>query len=120
MPTDYIPVLLFLGVTFTLSVVAVGLPHIPFINPLRPNKAKSEVVESGKLAYGDAKRKIPIQYYTTAMLFILFDIEVLFFYPWAVVFWELRWYGIMAMSVFTLLLVIGFAYEWRKGAMEWD
>jgi NADH-quinone oxidoreductase subunit A len=93
------------------------LPH--FLGPLLPNKAKSEVVESGKLAYGDAKRKVPIQYYTTAMLFILFDIEVLFFYPWAVAFWDLKWYGIMSMSFFTLLLVIGFVYEWKKGAMDW-
>lgn len=118
MPADYIPLLLFVGVASFIASVTLTIPH--FLGPLRPNKAKSEVVESGKLAYGDARRTVPIQYYTTAMLFILFDIEVLFFYPWAVAFWDLRWYGIGAMSFFTFLLVLGFAYEWKKGAMEWE
>lgn len=115
---EYLPLLIFVGVAVFMATFALVLPH--FLGPYLPNKAKSEVVESGKLAYGDARRKVPVQYYTTAMLFILFDIEVLFFYPWAVAFWDLKWYGIMAMSIFSLLLVIGFVYEWQKGAMEWE
>jgi len=117
-PFDYLPLLLYVAVTIGMAATTLTIPH--FLGPLRPNKAKSEVVESGKLAYGDAKRRVPIQYYMTAMLFILFDIEVLFFYPWAVAFWDLKWYGIFAMSGFTFLLIFGFVYEWKKGAMEWE
>ncbi len=118
MPADYLPILIFVFWAVFIACFSIIVPH--YIGPYRPNKAKSEVVESGKLNYGDARRKVPIHYYKTAMLFILFDIEVLFFYPWAVLFWDLKWYGLLAMSVFTLLLVIGFVYEWEKGAMEWE
>ncbi len=118
MPIGYLPLLIFMVIALAMA----GGPIVgsTLLGPYLPNKAKMEVIESGKLAYGDAHRKMPIQYYTTAMLFILFDIEVLFFYPWAVAFWDLKWYGIGAMSIFTLLLILGFVYEWKKGAMEWD
>jgi NADH-quinone oxidoreductase subunit A len=118
LPADYLPLLIFFLFSSFIATVSLALPH--YLGPLRPNKAKSEVVESGKLAYGDAHRRVPIQYYMTAMLFILFDIEVLFFYPWAVLFWELKWYGMGIMGLFTLLLILGFAYEWKKGGMEWE
>ncbi|HXV97996.1 MAG TPA: NADH-quinone oxidoreductase subunit A, partial [Anaerolineae bacterium] len=86
MPSDYLPILFFVLVSTFIAFVSLVVPH--YLGPRRPNKAKSEVVESGKLSYGDARRRVPIQYYMVAMLFILFDIEVLFFYPWAVLFWD--------------------------------
>ncbi|MEM7345856.1 MAG: NADH-quinone oxidoreductase subunit A [Chloroflexota bacterium] len=118
MPTDYLPILIFFLTASVMATVTLILPN--YLGPRRPNQAKSEVIESGKLNYGSARRRVPIQYYMIAMLFILFDIEVLFFYPWAVLFWDLKWYGLGVIGVFTLLLIIGFVYEWKKGALEWE
>ena len=116
-PIDYTPILIFLLVTAFIAVVALTLPH--YLGPRKPTKTKLAVIESGKLEYGSARRRIPIQYYMIAMLFILFDIEVLFFYPWAVLFWDLKWFGLVEMGVFIILLIIGYVYIWKKGALEW-
>lgn len=118
MPIDYVPILIFVLIASFIAAVTIILPH--YLGPRRPNKAKQEVIESGKLAYGDARRRVPIQYYMVAMLFILFDIEVLFFYPWAVLFWELKWYGLVQIGVFSLLLIESYIYIHKKGAFEWD
>lgn len=118
MPSDYLPILIFFLVSSFIAAFALILPH--YLGPRRPNKAKMEVIESGKLNYGDARRRVPIQYYMIAMLFILFDIEVLFFYPWALLFWDLRWFGLLEMGIFTVLLIIGYVYIWKKGALEWE
>jgi NADH-quinone oxidoreductase subunit A len=117
-PADYLPILIYFLVTVFIAGAALALPH--FLGPFRPNKAKSEVVESGKLPYEDARRRVPIQYYMIAMMFILFDIEVLFFYPWAVLFWDLKWYGMVQMGIFTILLIESYLYIRKKGALEWD
>ena len=71
------------------------------------------------MPYGDARRQVPIHYYKTAMLFIMFDIEVVFFFPWAVILKDLGWYGLGVMGVFFIIFIIGFVYEWKKGALEW-
>ena len=118
LPSDYTPILIYFLVASVLASVSIILPH--YLGPFKPNKAKSEVVESGKLNYGDARRKVPVQYYLVAMLFILFDIEVLFFYPWAVLFWDLKWYGLIQIGIFTLLLIESYIYVWKKGALEWE
>jgi len=117
-PADYTPILIFFLIASVIAATTLILPH--YLGPRRPNKAKSEVIESGKLSYGDARRRVPIQYYMVAMLFIVFDIEVLFFYPWAVVFWNLKWYGLIQMGIFTLLLVESYFYIRKKGALEWE
>lgn len=116
-PIDYTPILIFLLVTAFIAVVALTLPH--FLGPRKPTRTKLDVIESGKLTYGSARRRVPIQYYMIAMLFVLFDIEVLFFYPWAVLFWDLKWFGLIEMGVFATLLIIGYVYIWKKGALEW-
>jgi NADH-quinone oxidoreductase subunit A len=118
LPADYLPILLFFLVATFLAATSLIVPH--FLGPRRPNKAKSEVIESGKLAYGDARRRVPVQYYVIAMLFILFDIEVLFLYPWAVLFWDLKWFGLIQIGIFTLLLVESLVYAWKKGILEWE
>jgi NADH-quinone oxidoreductase subunit A len=117
LPIDYLPILIFVLVASFIAAFALILPH--YLGPRLPSKAKSEVIESGKLTYGDARRRVPIRYYMIAMLFILFDIEVLFFYPWAVLFWDLKWFGLIEMGIFTGLLVIGYVYIWKKGALDW-
>lgn len=118
MPTDYLPILLLFLIASFIAFTSLFIPH--YLGPRRPNKAKSEVIESGKLNYGDARRRVPVQYYVIAMLFILFDIEVLFLYPWAVLFWDLKWFGLIQIGIFTLLLVESFVYAWKKGVFEWE
>lgn len=118
MPTDYAPILIFFLVACSIAAITITLAH--FLGPYRVNKAKMEVVESGKLNYGSARRKVPVQYYMIAMLFIIFDIEVLFFYPWAVLFWDLKWYGLVQIGIFAILLVESYIYVWKKGALEWE
>ncbi len=118
MPVDYLPILIVFMAATVIAVGGLALPH--FIGPKIYNKAKQEVVESGKLNYGDARRRVPVQYYMVAMLFILFDVEVLFLYPWAVLFWNLKWFGLVQGLIFILLLVESFVYVWKKGVLEWE
>ncbi|RME76758.1 MAG: NADH-quinone oxidoreductase subunit A [Chloroflexi bacterium] len=117
MPSDYVPILIYLLVATFIAAFALVLPH--YLGPRRPNPAKSDTIESGKLSYGDARRRVPVQYYIVAMVFILFDIEVLFFYPWAVLFWDLKWYGLVQIAIFAFLLVESYIYIWKKGAFKW-
>ncbi len=86
--------------------------------PHRPDKAKSEISEPGKPAYSHAQRRATIQYYRVALLFSLFSIQVLFLYPWAVLFWNLKWYGLLQIGIFTLLLVVNYLYARQKGLLE--
>ena len=118
MPIDYLSILILLIIAAIIATVALILPH--YLGPRRPNKAKQEVIESGKLNYGDARRRVPVQYYVVAMIFIIFDIEVLFLYPYAVVFWDLKWFGLIQIGIFTLLLVESLVYMWKKGVLEWE
>ncbi len=117
MPVDYLSILLFVIIATVIAAVSLILPH--YLGPRRPHKAKSEVIESGKINYGNARRKVPVQYYLVAMIFIIFDLEVLFLYPWAVLFWDLKWFGLIQVGIFTLLLIESFVYIWKKGVLEW-
>lgn len=117
MAITYLPLLILVLTAAIFSVIAIGLPSL--LGPRRYNKTKMEAYESGMIPFADARRRFPIKYYLVAMLFILFDIEVIFLYPWAVVLREMRWAAFIPMGFFLLLLVIGLLYEWRKGALEW-
>lgn len=122
MAAAYIPLLFLIGIGIVFAIIAIGLPSL--LGPSRKNKAKLEPYESGIIPFSDARRRFPIKYYLVAMLFILFDIEVVFTYPWAGVLRQLRdnW-GVMValapMGVFLVILIIGLIYEWRKGALDW-
>jgi NADH-quinone oxidoreductase subunit A len=118
MPIDYLPILILLVVAGLFSVVALVVPT--FLGPRRPTAVKLKTYESGKVPYGDARRKVPVHYYKVAMLFILFDLEVVFLYPWAVLFRRLKLFGLIEMAVFMLILLIGYIYVWKKGALEWE
>ena len=117
MPLDYLPILIMLIVAAGMAAAALVLPH--FLGPRIRNQAKQETIESGKINYGDARRRIPVQYYMVAMLFILFDLELLFLYPWAVRFWDLEWFGLIQAGIFVFLLIESFVYVWKKGVLEW-
>ena len=103
--------------------IALGLPML--LGPKRANKQKLEPYESGIIPFADARRRFPVKYYLVAMLFILFDIEVIFLYPWAAVMRQLRdnysmLFAIVPVGFFLLILILGLIYEWRKGALDWE
>jgi len=118
MPIDYLPILVFFVIAGLFGIVALTVPAL--LGPHRPTAAKLKAYESGKIPYGDARRKIPVHYYKVAMLFILFDVEVVFFYPWAVLFRKLGLFGLIEMGVFILILLVGYIYVWKKDALEWE
>jgi NADH-quinone oxidoreductase subunit A len=117
-PIEYLPILVIFVLAGLFSIIALVMPG--FLGPRLPTPAKLETYESGKLPYGDARRKMPIHYYKVAMLFIIFDLEVVFFYPWAVVLRQLKLFGLLEMGVFMGLVVIGYLYEWKKGGLDME
>lgn len=88
--------------------------------PHNPSFRKNAPYESGMKPIGSANRRLPVKYYLVAVLFIVFDVEVIFFLPWAVKMRDLGLYGLIVMGFFTLILIVGFIYEWKKGALEWE
>ncbi len=118
--SPYVPIvgLLILGALFALFSVSVA----PIVGPKRYNRAKLEAYECGiePTPQPVGGGRFPIKYYLVAMTFIIFDIEVVFLYPWAVSFTEVAMYGLVAMMAFLLLITVPFVYEWRRGGFEWD
>lgn len=118
MAIDYLPILVMLVVVVAFAVIALVLSSLT--GPRHPSTSKLSPYESGMPPFGSARRRFPIKFYVTAVLFILFDIEIIFFYPWAVVFRQLQIYGLIEMGVFVLILLIAYVYVWRKGGFDWD
>ncbi len=118
---DYVPIAILMAVAVGFALVSLAATHL--FGPRRPNPVKLSPYESGVPPVGDARLRFSIKFYLVAMLFIIFDIEVVFLYPWAVVFRELLAQGyfiFIEMVVFIGVLVLGLAYVWRKGGLEWD
>jgi len=115
---NYFPILLFIlvGLAVGIGPLVLGL----LVSPHKPDAAKNSPYECGFEAFEDARMKFDVRYYLVAILFILFDLEIAFLFPWAVVLQEIGLFGFIAMMVFLSVLVIGFIYEWMKGALEWD
>jgi len=114
---NYLPVLVFLGVGI-IGVVMVTLGFV--LGTRRPDSEKLSPYECGFEAFEDARMKFDVRYYLVAILFIIFDLEIAFLFPWAVVLSEIGVVGLIAMTVFLGILVVGFIYEWKKGALEWE
>ncbi len=115
---EYLPILLFL---FVATVIAVALLTIGWLlGPRRASAEKLSPYECGFEAFEDARMKFDVRYYLVAILFIIFDLEIAFLFPWAVVFKDIGLSAIVAMAIFLGILVIGFVYEWKKGALEWE
>jgi NADH-quinone oxidoreductase subunit A len=117
-PENYIPILLFIIVAFVVGAFALLAGR--FCRPSRPYRAKLTPYESGSPLFSDARIQFPMRYYIIAMLFVIFDIEVIFMIPWAIRFQSLGMLGLIEMLVFILILLAGFWYAWKKGALEWD
>ncbi len=118
MPIDYLPILVLLVVVSAFAVIALTLSAL--VGPRHPTPTKLAPYESGMPPIGSARRRFPVKFYLTAVLFILFDIEIIFFYPWAVLFRQLKLFGLIEMGLFVLVLAIGYIYVWRKGGFDWD
>lgn len=115
---DYFPLVVFIGVALVLSL---GLMVAPFMVAYKsPDPAKLTAYECGFNAFDDARMKFDVRFYLVAILFIIFDLEMAFLFPWAITFGELGAFGFWSMMVFLAVLTIGFIYEWSKGALEWD
>jgi NADH-quinone oxidoreductase subunit A len=115
---EYLPVLLFLIVATAIGVVLLTVGTV--FGPRRPESEKLSPYECGFEAFEDARMKFDVRYYLVAILFIIFDLEIAFLFPWALVFREIGMTAIVAMAIFLGILVVGFAYEWKKGALEWE
>ncbi len=114
----YLPIVVFMGIA---AVIGLALLVAPFIIAYKsPDAEKLSAYECGFAAFDDARMQFDIRFYLVAILFIIFDLEVAFLFPWAISFAGLGWAGFWSMMVFLAVLTIGFVYEWRKGALEWD
>jgi NADH-quinone oxidoreductase subunit A len=114
----YFPVLLFIAVATGLACIMISIPFIT--NPTRKSAEKMSAYESGFEAFDTARRTFDVRFYLVAILFIIFDLEVAFLFPWAMVIQSISWFGFFSMMAFLAVLTIGFVYEWRKGALEWE
>jgi NADH-quinone oxidoreductase subunit A len=115
---NYLPILIFLGVAGGIGLVLLGLGFL--FGSGRKDEEKLSPYECGFEAFDDSRTKFDVRYYLVAILFIIFDLEIAFLFPWAIVLSELGWFGVISMGVFLLILVVGFVYEWMKGALEWE
>jgi NADH-quinone oxidoreductase subunit A len=115
---NYLPILVFLvmGIIFGVVPVIAGF----LLGPHRPETAKLSPYECGFEAFEDSRMKFDVRYYLVAILFIIFDLEIAFLFPWAIILDEIGVFGFIAMMIFLAILVIGFIYEWKRGALEWE
>lgn len=115
---EYIAIAVMIAVATLIAFIAIGLGEL--FGPRKNTEAKNMPYESGMDPYGEGTRRMPVRFYLVAVLFILFDIEVVFFLPWAIAFRSLGIFGLVEMTIFIVILLIGYIYAWKKGALEWE
>lgn len=119
MPVDYLPILILVVLSTAFAAIALIVPAL--LGPKRAERINLSTYECGKIPFaGPWEKRISIKYYVFAVLFLLFDVEVIFLYPWAVLLRALKWFGLIEMAIFVGILLAGYIYVWRKGAFEWD
>ena len=118
MLAEYLPTLLFLIVATGIGIALIVIGNL--LGPKRPSAEKLSPYECGFAAFEDARMQFDVRYYLIAILFIAFDLEIAFVFPWAVIFRSLGFIGLVEMGIFLALLVLGFVYAWKKGALEWE
>ena len=114
---DWLVIAVYFQMVLGIAITMMLLPLL--LRPKNPNRVKSMAYESGMPPIGNAQQRYSIRYYIVAMLFVIFDIEAVFFYPWAVAFNVIGWYGLIEMLLFIALLLVAYVYAWRKGALDW-
>ena len=115
---EYVAIALLIVIATLVALIAIGLGVL--FGPRKQSEAKSMPYESGMNPYGEGTRRMPVRFYLVAVLFILFDIEVVFFLPWAITFRQLGLFGLAEMIIFIAILLVGYVYAWKKGALEWE
>ena len=115
---NYLPVLIFIVIGAVVGAAMIGLGFV--LSPNRPDSEKNSPYECGFEAFEDSRMKFDVRYYLVAILFIIFDLEIAFLFPWAGVLDQIGMAGFWAMMIFLAVLVVGFIYEWKKGALEWE
>jgi NADH-quinone oxidoreductase subunit A len=115
---EYLPILIFIGLATVLGGVLVVVPLV--IAPSKPDPEKLSTYECGFPAFGDARMKFDVRFYLVSLLFIIFDLEVAFLFPWAITLGKVGAFAFWSMMVFLGVLTVGFIYEWKKGALEWE
>ncbi len=115
---NYFPIVVFLGIAIGLATVIVIASLI--VAQQNPDKEKNSAYECGFEPFGDARSKFDVRFYLVSILFIIFDLEVAFLFPWAITLGDIGVYGFWSMMVFLIVLTVGFIYEWRKGALDWE
>ena len=118
MLSQYLPILIFIIIGFAMGIALMSVSAL--LSKHKPNAAKNAPYECGFNAFESSRLPFDVRFYLVAILFIIFDLETAFFFPWALVLRKLGWYGFGAMMIFLGLLVIGFIYEWKRGALEWE
>ena len=118
MLNEYLPIVVLVVLATVLAGLVVVIGHL--FGPRRPSLRKSVPYESGMRPIGPGARRMPVRFYLVAVLFILFDIEIIFFLPWAVVYRKLGLFGLVEMLIFIVILLVGYVYAWKKGALEWE
>jgi len=116
--TQYLPIIVFLGVALAIALALMIAPFLVAVN--NPDPEKVSAYECGFNAFDDARMKFDVRFYLVAILFIIFDLEIAFLFPWAIAFKEIGVFGFWSMMVFLGILTVGFIYEWKKGGLEWD
>jgi NADH-quinone oxidoreductase subunit A len=115
---NYLPILIFMCLTLIMGSVFIVLGKL--LGPSHPDAEKNSPYECGFEAFEDSRMKFDVRYYLVAILFIIFDLEIAFLFPWAIVLDQIGTFGLVAMAIFLSVLVVGFIYEWKKGALEWE
>ncbi|NJC96345.1 MAG: NADH-quinone oxidoreductase subunit A [Anaerolineales bacterium] len=115
---EYVAIALMVVLATLIALIAIGLGVL--FGPKKESAVKSMPYESGMTPYGEGTRRMPVRFYLVAVLFILFDIEVVFFLPWAITFRQLGLFGLIEMVIFIAILLVGYFYAWKKGALEWE
>jgi NADH-quinone oxidoreductase subunit A len=116
--SEFVPIAILIILATALAGIIIVLGHL--FGPRRPTIKKAQPYESGMRPIGPGTRRVPVRFYRVAVLFILFDIEVIFFLPWAVVFRQLGIFGLIEMLIFIVILLVGYVYAWKSGALEWE
>ena len=117
MPSGYLPIFIFLAVAIAFPVVTIIAAKL--IRPSSPFQAKLEAYECGIKAASDSRGRYTVRFYIIAILFVIFDVETIFLFPWAVKYGKLGWFGVVEVAVFLVILIVGYVWAWKKGALEW-
>jgi NADH-quinone oxidoreductase subunit A len=116
--SEYLPILIFLGFALGMAVIVIGIPFVIALK--KPDNEKNSPYECGFDPFSDARGKFDVRFYLVSILFIIFDLEIAFLFPWAITLGKIGMFGFWSMMLFLGVLTVGFIYEWKKGALEWE